>query len=95
VSEKQKALDRLLEKYKTEIEKAKKDLVIDYLYCPNCKDYYKKSAWETGKRAVKRVECTNPLTGGYLDDYEYEEVTETQYYYECPKGHKIVEYYGC
>ena len=48
-----------------------------------------------GVRSVTRTKCKNPLTGGYLDDYEYEQVTEEEIYYECPKGHKIVDNYGC
>lgn len=95
VSEKQKELDKLLAEYKTKIEITKNELVKDYMFCTKCRDHYKKSAWETGVRTIKRIRCTNPLTGGYLDDYEYEEVEETEMYYECPKGHKIVDYYGC
>ena len=48
-----------------------------------------------GVRSVTRTKCKNPLTCGYLDDYEYEQVTEEETYYECPKGHKMVDNYGC
>ena len=45
-------------------------------------------------RSVTRQRCTNPLMG-YLEKYEYEEVTEQEFYAECPKGHKIVDNYDC
>ena len=45
-------------------------------------------------RSVTRQRCTNP-TMGYLEKYEYEEVTEQEFYIECPKGHKIVDNYDC
>lgn len=95
VSEKLQKLDILLSKYKEKIEQIKKDLIKDFRYCYKCKDYYKKNAWEIGVRSVTRTKCKNPLAGGYLDDYEYEQVTEEETYYECPKGHKIVDNYGC
>lgn len=84
----------MLSKYKEKIEQTKKDLIKDFRYCHKCKDYYKKKAWEVGVRTVTKNRCKNPLTG-YLDDYEYEQVTEEETYYECPKGHKIVDNYGC
>ena len=45
-------------------------------------------------RSVTRQRCTNP-TMGYLEKYEYEDVVEQEFYTECPKGHKIVDNYGC
>lgn len=95
VSEKLQKLDVLLSKYKEKIEQTKKDLIKDFRYCHKCKDYYKRSAWEISIRAVTRLRCKNPLTGGYLDDYEYEDIMEEETCYECPKGHKIIDNYRC
>ena len=95
VSEKLAKLSDLGEKYRQKIEQVKKEITTDYRYCHKCKDYYKKNAWEMGVRSVTKTQCKNPLTGGYLDDYEYEQVTEEETYYECPKGHKIVDNYRC
>lgn len=95
ISEKLNKLDDLKKVYEELIKQSKETLIKDYRYCPKCKDYYKKTAWENGVRLVTRQRCKNPLTSGYLDDYEYEQVTEKETYYECPKGHKIVDNYGC
>ena len=94
ISEKLNKLDDLKKVYEELIEQSKKTLIKDYHYCPKCKEYYKKTAWENGMRSVTRQRCKNPLMG-YLDKYEYEEVTEQEFYAECPKGHKIIDYYGC
>ena len=94
ISEKLAKLSDLGEQYRQKIEQVKKEITTDYRYCPKCKDYYKRTAWEDGVRSVTRKRCKNPLME-YLDKYEYEEVEETEKYYECPKGHKIVDYYRC
>ena len=95
ISEKLNKLNNLKKVYEELIEQTKETLIKDYHYCPKCKDYYKRTAWEEGVRSVTRQRCKNLLTGGYLDDYEYEQVTEEETYYECPKGHKIVDNYRC
>ena len=95
VVEKRQELDKLLEEFKTKITIIKKEITEGYMFCPKCGDYYKKSAWEAGARTIIRKRCTNLLTGGYLDDYEYEDIEETELYHECPKGHKVIDYYGC
>ena len=82
-----------IEKYCQKIERVKKEITTDYRYCPKCKDYYKRTAWEDGVRSVTHQRCTNP-TMGYLEKYEYEDVVEQEFYTECPKGHKIVDNYG-
>lgn len=94
ISEKLNKLDDLKKVYEELIKHSKKTLIKDYRYCPKCKDYYKKSAWEKGVRSVTRQRCKNPLMG-YLEKYEYEEVVEQECYAECPKGHKIVDNYDC
>lgn len=93
ISEKLNRLDNLKKVYEELIEQSKKTLIKDYRYCPKCKEYYKRTAWENGVRSVTRQRCKNPLMG-YLDKYEYEEVIEQELYAECPKGHKIVDNYG-
>lgn len=94
ISEKLAKLSDLGEKYRQKIEQVKKEITTDYRYCPKCKDYYKRTAWERGVRSVTRQRCKNPLMG-YLEKYEYEDVTEQEFYAECPKGHKIVDNYDC
>lgn len=73
----------------TIIDEAIENLKKDFTYCPHCKEYYKNSAWETKWITRTRLVCTNSLTGGYLDPYEYEEKTETVSVKECPRGHQI------
>ncbi|MBQ8792347.1 MAG: hypothetical protein IJZ62_01880 [Clostridia bacterium] len=41
---------------------------------------------------MKKTVCTNPLTGGYLDPYEYEEQEVTEFCNVCPEGHEINGY---
>ena len=94
ISEKLAKLSDLGEKYRQKIEQVKKEITTDYRYCPKCKDYYKRTAWESGVRSVTRQRCKNPLMG-YLEKYEYEDVTEQEFYAECPVGHRFVDYYDC
>lgn len=58
-----------------------------YKWCPKCKDYYRENTFELAKKEVLEEECTNQLTGGYLDPYEYRPIYNTYLYYICPKGH--------
>ena len=94
ISEKLAKLSDLGCKYEQKIKQVKKEITTDYRYCPKCKDYHKKKTWEYGVRSVTRQRCKNPFTG-YLEKYEYEDVTEQEFYAECPKGHKIVDNYDC
>lgn len=60
-------------------------------YCRNCREYYLLESWKFSSREITTSRCTNPLTGGYLDPYEYETVKVLQQCYLCPKGHcKVV-----
>ena len=95
ITEKYIKLDELVEDYKTRIEFIKQEITKGCRFCSKCGEHYKLSAWETGIRTVMKNRCKNPLTGGYLDNYEYENVEENEIYYECPRGHKIANYYGC
>ena len=94
ISEKLNKLDDLKKVYEELIEQSKETLIKDYHYCPKCKDYYKRTAWEDGVRSVTRQYCKNPLIG-CLGKYEYEEVIEQEFYTECSKGHKIVDNSDC
>ena len=72
---------------------AMKDQVIkDSKYCKICKKHYFKTKCGIDSRRVKKSVCTNPLTGGYLDPYEYEEQVVTEYCWKCPEGHEIEGY---
>jgi hypothetical protein len=59
-------------------------------YCSHCEDYYLHRAWTFTSKETETWECTNSLTGGYLDDYEYEKKKVLRQMYACPKGHTIV-----
>ena len=60
-----------------------------YKYCDKCKDYYRENTFEHDLDEELESECTNPLTGGYLDAYEYRDVYRKYEYAICPKGHYI------
>lgn len=60
-----------------------------YKWCPKCKDYYREQTFIYDTKEVLEEECTNRLTGGYLDPYEYRPVCHTYRYAICPKGHWI------
>ena len=90
VKQKIKQFDDYLKYCEEMIEAAKEVVKKHYIYCPKCKDYYKINAWETGTKDITYTECTNPFSG-YLENYKYETRTRTVQYYECPKGHKILE----
>ena len=93
ITDKLNKLDNLMIIFKHKIEETKNNLKRDYRYCNKCNEYYKLKAWDMGIHTVTYQKCTNPLTGGYLDDYEYEQVTEDETYFECPKGHRVKRIY--
>lgn len=88
IAEKLEQLNSLKLSYNELIEHTKETITKDYHYCEKCKDWYKRKAYDIGVRHRKELRCTNPLTGGYLDDYEYEEIIVEEMYHECPKGHQ-------
>lgn len=65
-------------------------------YCDKCKDWYRKDTYQKETKEYLEEECTNPLTGGYLDDYEYRDIYRTYECHICPKGHvnkgKIIDW---
>ena len=91
--EKLETLETLFEEIQKEnksyLKSAKENILNNYLQCPICEDYYDKSSYkyDVSTEIVKR--CTNQLTGGYLDDYEYENAEECFKYAICPKGHRF------
>ena len=69
------------------IDRATDRVIKDSKYCKVCKKYYFKTKCDIDSRRVKKSICVNPLTGGYLDPYEYEEQVVTEYCWKCPEGH--------
>lgn len=61
------------------------------ILCPDCAKWYYKGAFSVNSRTITRTVCSNPLTGGYLDPYEYEDAKYLQVYYECPLGHEVFD----
>lgn len=72
--------------------KIKSQIIKDCRHCPTCGKYYFKRKCHINSRRVKKTICTNPLTGGYLDPYEYEEKKITEFCNICPEGHEMGEY---
>ncbi len=70
----------------------KNQVIKDSKYCETCGKYFFKSQCGIISREVKKSVCTNPLTGGYLDPYEYEERVVTEYCWTCPEHHEINGY---
>lgn len=70
----------------------KNQVIKDSKYCEICKKHYFKSKCSIDSRKVKKSVCINPLTGGYLDPYEYEEQEVTEYCWKCPEKHEIKGY---
>ena len=70
------------------IIKVQNELQARGYWCKSCGRWYYKD--DCGMRSQRRTYtiCTNPFQG-YLDDYEYEERTDTEYYDICPEGHQI------
>ena len=76
----------------------KNDIIKNSRYCGVCKKYYFKKICHIDSRKVIKEVCTNPLTGGYLDPYEYEKREVTEFCNICPEGHEIggyVEWLSC
>lgn len=89
IKEKLERLDQLKRRYALAIEHEKESLKSDYEYCRECGEYYLKKSWDDLATDETRMVCSNPLTGGYLDDYEYEAVKYKVWYRICPRGHRI------
>ncbi len=66
----------------------RREILNEYEYCKECDDYYKKKFFEDVVKEKEYEYCTNRLTGGYLDDYEYETRKDLFKYRVCPKGHE-------
>ena len=66
----------------------RREILNEYEYCKECDDYYKKKFFEDIVKEKEYQYCTNRLTGGYLDDYEYETRKDLFKYHVCPKGHE-------
>ena len=80
------------------ISKMIDDLDKDCRYCTTCGKHYFKKECHIDSRKVKKTVCANPLTGGYLDPYEYEEQEVTEFCNICPEGHEMggyVEWLSC
>ena len=65
----------------------------DFCYCPKCRQEIclKNCKRETIIEKVNR--CVNPLTGGYLDPYIYEDVEEYIVSYSCPNDGTVLKLY--
>lgn len=63
----------------------------DFYYCPTCQNeiYYKKCKVNFTTK-INEV-CTNPLTGGYLDRYNYEKRKERYIEFLCPNDETILK----
>lgn len=70
----------------------KNQVIKDSKYCPICGKYYFKRECHIDSHQVIKTVCANPLTGGYLDPYEYEEESVKEYRWICPEGHPITEW---
>ena len=76
----------------------KNDVIKNSRYCEVCKKYYFKKTCHIDSRKVIKEVCTNPLTGGYLDPYEYEKREVTEFCNICPEEHEMggyVEWLSC
>lgn len=82
----------ILEDARLGIERMKTELSNDCYYCPTCRMRYFKKACHSNTRKVKKTVCLNPLTGGYLDPYEYEEREVLEWCNVCPEGHELDGY---
>lgn len=72
------------------IMRIQKQLQESGYWCSHCQRWYYQDDCSLHNETKTRLVCTNPFQG-YLDPYEYEERTETEWYDICPKGHKISE----
>ena len=78
--------------------KMKNQVIKNSRYCEVCKKYYFKKICHIDSRKIIEEVCTNPLTGGYLDLYEYEKREVTEFCNICPEGHEMggyVEWLSC
>ena len=60
------------------------------LWCPKCQRWYYKVDCGLVEEVETKLVCTNPFNG-YLDDYEYEERTDIEFWETCPNDHKLAE----
>ena len=82
----------LLKEILNGVSKMINDLDKQCLYCNTCGKYYFRNECCTNSRRVIKNICINPLTGGYLEPYEYDVREVTEFYNMCPKGHEIKGY---
>lgn len=76
------------DKVNKQIDDALEQIEKGYKYCPQCREYYKETAWEKENRTELRRICT------YADfvqwsENEYENKKYSVTYNVCPMGHKI------
>ena len=74
------------------IKTLKTKLMNETVYCDACKKLYFKEETIIDSQLIKKLVCSNPLTGGYLDPYNYTEEEVTVFCRICPKEHRISKY---
>ena len=63
----------------------------DFIYCPKCRQEI------APKKLIKKIKeeeserCTNPLTGGYLDKYEYAFYIDKYFILKCPNDDTVLD----
>lgn len=82
----------LLEQVTEGLRHVKSQLMEDCRYCRGCEKHYFKNELKLISREGIKTVCTNPLTGGYLDPYEYEEQKVREFCYMCPEGHEVTKW---
>ena len=88
VDQKLKALDDAI----ANIKSVKAHMLEDVIYCTTCNKYYDKEKRRLQTQTIEKTICINPLTGGYLDPYEYEKKSVREYRWTCPEGHPLTEW---
>ena len=63
----------------------------DFYYCPICQVERPPQSLVVEKTEKSIDVCTNLLTGGYLDKYEYKKEIRIIYNYKCPKCNYILK----
>lgn len=58
-------------------------------WCSGCGRWYYKKDCDTKFFEEEKTTCINPLSGGYLEPYEYEKEIHIETATVCPKGHEI------
>ena len=58
-------------------------------WCGGCGRWYYKKDCNTKFFEEEKTTCINPLSGGYLEPYEYEKEIHIETATVCPKGHEI------